>query len=91
MPMFTDSHRQPGMDLWLGTHEYRHTHSHTVSLLPGAGFGATQGLALNLSVLQGISLHFGVHTDPKILKDKETQTDRHRGEKHIQRGNAKRM
>lgn len=59
------------------------------SLLPEAGFGTTQGLAFNLSVLQGISLHFGVHTDTKKVGERERQTDRHRGRTDRQRGEVK--
>lgn len=44
--------------------------THSLSLLPGAGFGTTQGLAFNLSVLQGISLHFGVQADTKIVRER---------------------
>lgn len=51
---------------------WTHTHTRTnQSLPPGAAFGTTEGLAFNLSVLRGISLHFGVHADAKILRQRE--------------------
>lgn len=54
---------------WRDTHI--HTHIHRAWCL-GLVLVETQGLAFNLSVLQGISLHFWVHTDTKIERERWT-------------------
>ncbi len=59
------------------------------SLVPEAGFGTTQGLAFNLSVLQGISLHLGVHADTKIVRRRGRLTDTERKQTNRQRGEVK--
>lgn len=60
------------MEAWIWSRLGTHTPTPTHTLKqPKAVFGTTQGLAFNLSVLRGISLHFGVQTDTNIPRGRD--------------------